>query len=47
MREYQTRMKALKKDFELMLESKYNEGVLLIAHKHGLWSLIAEARRIS
>jgi len=46
-REYRTKMQVLKNDFELLLESKYNEGMLLHAHKHGLRSLVNEARRIS
>ena len=47
MQEYQNMMQVLKNDFTLLLESKYNEGQLLSAHKNGLWSLVSEARRLS
>ena len=47
MNEYRNKMQVLKNDFALLLEDRFNEGIVLHAHRHGLWSLIAEARRIS
>lgn len=40
-------MHVLKNDFVLLLESNYKEGILLHAHKNGLWSIVSEARRLS
>ena len=40
-------MQVLKNDFGLFLESKYNEGQLILAHKHGLSVLIEEAKVLS
>ena len=44
---YKNRMQVLKNDFALILESRFKEEMLQHAHKHGLWSLVSEARRLS
>jgi hypothetical protein len=40
-------MNVVKNDFKVMLESKFTEGILMHTHKHGLWSIIQDARRLS
>ena len=47
MKFYRSKLQQLKQNYAVLLESKYTEGQLLHAHKHGLWQLVAEARRIS
>ena len=40
-------MLQLKNEFGFILENKYKEGMISHVHKHGLFSLVHEARRIS
>ena len=47
MADIRKKMKALKKDFELNLENRFKEGMLIYAHKNGLRNLVSEARRLS
>lgn len=43
----ESKMRVLKNDYKVFLESKYKEGVLSQAHKNGLWTIVERARKIS
>ena len=41
------KIERLCKDFEFLLDSKLHEGIMIDAHKNGLWSLVLMARALS
>ena len=44
--DFRTKLQVLKNDFALVLESRYKEGIMLQAHRKGLWSIVSTAHRL-